>query len=92
MTASPAATTNAIALAQIGMVIPFTVTSQPETKRSNCSKATKENTTTAMVVNGFTSGLHFGIERLLRTTQARSLERHTRIEVAYNRLKRHHNV
>ena len=56
MTASPAATTNAIALAQIGMVIPFTVTSQPETTRSNCSKATRENTTIAMVVNGFTGG------------------------------------
>src|SRR4029434_6465520 len=53
--ASAAATTNAIKLAQIGMAIPFTVTSQPARTRSRCSKAISENTATAMVVNGFIS-------------------------------------
>jgi hypothetical protein len=46
-------------LAQIGIVIPFTVIAQPATTRSNCSKATSENTTTAMVVNGFKGELHY---------------------------------
>ena len=49
--------TNAIPLAQTGMLIPFTVTSQLNMKRSNLSRAISEKKTTDRVVKGFKCGL-----------------------------------
>jgi hypothetical protein len=57
ITASPAATRHAIALAHSGILIPLTTTDQPRTKRSNCASATSTNTTAAITLNGFTLGL-----------------------------------
>jgi len=55
MTESPAAITNAIALAQTGTSTPLTETGQARMKRSSCSRAMSANTTAAIVVNGFMS-------------------------------------
>jgi len=52
MSASPPRTKHAIPLTHTGTVIPFTVTSQPWMKRSNCSNAPSAKRTTAMVVKG----------------------------------------
>src|ERR1700693_3820742 len=54
MNASVAATTQAMRLAQYGMMTPPTLTSHPKVTRSNWSNATSEKTTTATVVKGFT--------------------------------------
>ena len=53
MIASPAVIANAIALNQTGTINPFTVTSQPRIKRSNCATAISASKTTVIVVKGF---------------------------------------
>ena len=55
ITARPAATTNATALAQTGTTMPLIDTGQARMNRSNWRRATSANTIAAIVVNGFTS-------------------------------------
>ncbi len=61
ISASPAAITKAIALAQTGTVTPLTMTSQPKMKRSNCNKAISEKKTIAMMVKGFVTFVSLAI-------------------------------
>ena len=57
MTASVAAITQAMTLAQNGITMPFTVTVHPIRTRSNCISATSAKTAMAAVVAGFMSWL-----------------------------------